>query len=124
MSNIFELKDIYIESDDDTYFYGDNTYQAQYCKETDTYFEPYILNNSNDNEIIKFYRSKKFFAIYKNNNLIKIIKVMTCWSDDYKIINIKDNCAYNYTETSKGQFRAIEKPCNIDYCDFIAENGL
>lgn len=120
---MFEIQDIYIMTDDDTYLYGDNTYQCYYCKETDTFLEPFILNRQR-NRVIKFYRSKNFFAVYRNNILMKIIKLMTCRSEDYKIIYLKDNIAYKYTETVKGRYVAVDKPCNDDYTDFIRKHRL
>ena len=117
-----EIKQIYIDLDDDTYKYGGNTFECQYCKKTDTYLEPYILKK--DNKVIKFYRSNKFFAIYKNDKLTKIIKVMTYWSEDYIIRRIKDGIVYNITQTAKGKFIHLEQPCNIDYTYFIKKHGL
>lgn len=117
-----ETKQIYIDIDDDTYKYGGNTFECQYSKVIDTYLEPFILKK--DNKVIKFYRSNKFFAIYKNDKLIKIIKVMTCWSEDYIILKINDGIAYNITQTAKGRFISLEQPCNIDYSDFIREYDL
>ena len=120
---MFETKEIYIEHDDDTYHYGNNTYESMYSKETDTYFEPYILKR-NRNRVIKFYRSKNLFAIYKNDELVKIVRVMTCWSDDYIVLKLKDGIAYNFTKTVKGRFIAIDKECNDDYTEFIRKNRL
>ena len=114
---------IYIPENDDTYNYGDNTFEVEVCSKTDKCIEPYILRRKNG-RVIKYYKSKHFFAVYKYDELIKIIKVQTCWSDDYILINLKDKIAYSYTQTAKGRYIALNKPCCDDYSDFIKEHGL
>lgn len=120
---MFETREIFIEIDDDTYMYGDNMFECQYSSKTDIYFEPYILKKE-DNEVIKFYRSKKFFAIYKNDKLVQIVKLQTCRSEDYIVVNLNDGIAYSFTQTIKGRFTSVDKACNDDYTEFIRKNRL
>ena len=119
---MFEIKKVYIDFDDDTYLYGNNTYECIYNKEMNIEFEPYFLRKNN--ELIKFYRNKQFFAIYENDELVRIIKVMTCWSEDYKILNLKDGIVYSFTETAKGRIISKDEPCNMNYKNFIKINNL
>lgn len=120
----FEKKTIYIEIDDDTYHYGDNNFECDYCKDTDIYLEPFILRKPEKNKVIKFYRSKKFFAVYKNDKLVKIIQLQTCWSDNYIKTKMNGNIAYSITQTVKAHYEKINEPCNIDFSEFIQKHNL
>ena len=121
--NMNEMRKAYIVADDDTYNYGNNTFEVEFCNKTYKCIEPYILKRKNG-RVIKYYKSKHFFAVYKYDELIKIIKVQTCWSDDYILINLKDKIAYSYTQTAKGRMITTNEPCCDDYSDFIKEHGL
>jgi hypothetical protein len=117
------LVNYYIEADDDTYIYGDNMFQCKYCEETREYKEPFIYKE-NTKKIVKYYRSKCFFVIYEDNEITDIIKVMTCWSDDYVHYKIKNRFAYIYDENYHGRPYERNKECNIDFNDFIMKHNL
>lgn len=111
--------DYFLNSDDYTYIYGDLMFKCEYCKTSNTYIEPFIRKENN--KIIKFYKEKKCFIIYENNELTEIIKVMTCWSDDYIAYKIKDNIAYSYNEVYHGREYKKDELCNIDFNEFISK---
>jgi len=98
-------------------------FQCEYCNETNEYKEPYIYQET-VNKKVKLYRSKCFFVIYEDNELIEIIKLMTCWSDDYQRYKIKNNIAYSYDENYHGRPYQRDKECNIDFNDFIIKHNL
>jgi hypothetical protein len=112
----------YLESDDDTYIYGDRMFKCKFCRETNKYIQPYI-RKEND-KTIKFFRDKRFFAIYENGLLIEIIETMTCWSDDYISYKIRDNIAYERDENYHGRPLKRNEQCNIDLSNFIRSNDL
>lgn len=112
----------FLESDDDTYYYGDDTYECEFCEETNTYIQPFVRKENN--KLIKFYRNKRFFVIYENSKIIEIIYTMTCWSDDFVSYKIKDNVAYEYDKNYHGRPCNRNEPCNIDFSKFIQDNDL
>lgn len=112
----------FLEADDDTYIYGDLMFECEFDEQSNTYIQPFFRQ---DNEtIIKFYRDKRFFGIYKNNSLVEIIKTMTCWSDDVVAYKLKDGVAYEYDEVYHGRLYKKGEICDIDFSDFIRANGL
>lgn len=116
-----QYKTVFIEGDDDTYIYGD----LDYIVETngDIQIEPYIMEEYG--KVIKFYRKKRFFAIYQNNVLTEIINTMTCWSDDYIAYKLRpDGIAYEYDKNYHGRPEKRNTPCNINLNDFIDINNL
>ncbi len=82
-----EFVEVFIESDDDTYIYGDYTYKVKIVD--GVYIEPYMLEL--DNNFIKFYRNEGFFAVYTDNILTDIIFIETCWSGDVIGYKINEN---------------------------------
>ena len=112
----------YLEIDDDTYIYGNKYFKCKYCKETETYIQPYIRKENG--KTIKFFRDKRFFVVYENGLLIEIIATMTCWSDDYIAYKIRDNIAYELDENYHGRPVKRKEQCNIDFSGFIRNNDL
>ena len=112
----------YLAEDDDTYIYGNKVYECDYCSDTKTYLEPFIRKEKN--VLIKFYRDKNFFVIYRNDKIIEIIKTMTCWSDDYVSYKIRDKVAYEYDENYHGRPSKRREPCEVNFTKFICDNNL
>lgn len=116
------METVFIESDDDTYLYGDLEYTVEFID--GHYIEPYIRKEL-CGKIIKFYRSKRFFAIYENDILTEIIHTMTCWSDDIVAYKLNPNgIAYSYDEIYHGRPRKQNYPCNHDLNSFIDKHKL
>jgi hypothetical protein len=112
----------FLYADDDTYIYGDKMFKCKYCYNTNTYIEPYYRKEKN--KLIKFYRKKQFFVIYEDCKITEIIFTMTCWSDDFSSYKLKDNVAYECDKNYHGRPFKRKEPCNIDFTEFIRENGL
>ena len=112
----------FLEADDDTYIFGDKWFNCEYDENTDVHFEPFIRQE--DSKTIKFYRNKKFFAVYENASLVEIIKTMTCWSDDVIAYKLKDGVAYEYDEVYHGRPYKKKEVCNVDFKEFIRNNEL
>jgi hypothetical protein len=117
-----EMIKYFLESDDDTYIYGDKIFKCKYCYKTNSYIQPFIRKEKK--KLIKFYRDKRFFVIYEDSKITEIIQTMTCWSDDYTSYKINDGIAYEYDENYHGHPSKRNEPCNIDFTGFIRENGL
>ena len=117
-----EMENYLLEADDDTYHYGGKMFKCYVCENTNTYIEPFIRKEKK--KLIKFYRKKRFFAVYENTVLTEIIRTMTCWSDDVIVYKIKDNIAYKYDETYHGRPYKKDEACSIDLSNFIRENNL
>lgn len=117
-----EFVEVFIEMDDDTYIYGDNTYTIK--KVDGILIEPYILVK--DNKIIKYFKSENYFAIYNSDSLlIELVFVSTCWSDDFNAYKINEvGIAYEMTKVYHGRMIKKDENCNIDFNDFIAKNNL
>ena len=49
---------------------------------------------------------------------------MTCWSDDYKAYVVDDNIATSFKECYHGRPNPNPTACNIDFTEFIRDNGL
>lgn len=122
LGDIKAMVKYYLEADDDTYIYGNKVYECNYCSDTKKYLEPYIRKEKN--KLIKFYRDKKYFVIYHNDEIIEIIKTMVCWSDDYVSYKIRNKVAYEYDENYHGRALKRNEPCEIDFTNFIGENDL
>lgn len=116
------MENYFLDADDDTYIYGDLMFQSKYCKDTQTYIQPYI--RMDENKIVKFYRSKRFFVVYEDDKIVEIIRTMTCWSDDSIAYKLKDNIAYSYSEIYHGRPHKSNEECSIDFNEFIRTNGL
>ena len=112
----------FLESDDDTYLFGDKMFECQYEEDTNTYIQPFIRQEKS--KTIKFYRDKRFFAVYENASLTEVIKTMTCWSDDVVAYKLKDGVAYEYDEIYHGRPYKKGEVCNVDFSKFISENKL
>lgn len=112
----------FLESDDDTYLFGDKMFECQYEEDTNTYIQPFIRQEKS--KTIKFYRDKRFFAVYENAVLTEIIKTMTCWSDDVIAYKLEDGIAYEYDEIYHGRPRKNGEACCVDFTMFICENKL
>jgi hypothetical protein len=117
------LVNYYLESDDDTYIYGDKMFKCEFCENSNTYLEPFIYKETRT-RVVKLFKSKNLFVIYENNEIVEIIKVMTCWSDDYKRFKIKNNIAYSFDENYHGRPYVRNKVCDCDFNEFIADNNL
>lgn len=102
--------DIFIESDDDTYIYGDRNFKA--IVNDGVVCEPYYLKD--DDKIISFYRSQGFFIVYVNDKIVNVIYTMTCWSDDFAKYTFNNGILLELFETSHG-FRNV----TVSY-----ENGM
>ena len=94
--------DIFIDSDDNTYIYGDRNYKA--IVNDGVVCEPYYLKD--DDKIISFYPSQNLFIVYVNGNIVNIIYTMTCWSDDFAMYTFNDGILLELHETSHG-FRNV-----------------
>jgi len=114
--------DYYLNADDDTYIYGDLMFQCEYDERTNTYIQPFIRKDGD--KIIKFYDDKHLFVVYENAEIVEITMTMSCWSDDYIVYKIKDRKAYKYHENYHGRPSKIDEPCDIDFSEFIRDNGL
>ena len=112
----------FLEIDDDTYIFGNKMFKCEYDEDTNTYIQPFVRREKK--KIIKFYRDKHFFAIYKNASLVEIVKTMTCWSDDVIAYKLKDGVAYEYDEVYHGRPYKMKEVCNVDFKEFIRNNKL
>ena len=110
-----------LDSDDDTYIYGDLEFSAEF--KDGILIEPYV-RIENESRYVKYYKSKNMFIVYENECISEIIFTMTCWSDDYKAYKIKDNIAYSYTEVYHGRVVKQNVECSDDFNQFIVENQL
>jgi len=119
MSSLYE--EFLLDDDEDTYIYGGLKFTAQSIE--GELVEPYI-HMETENKCIKFYRTKRFFVVYVDNSITEIIFTMTCWSDDFKAYKLKDNIAHSFSERYHGIYSTENKLCDIDFTDFITENGL
>jgi len=117
-----EFVEIFIESDDNTYIYGDNMYMIK--KVDNVLIEPYILIT--DNIIVKYFKSEQFFAIYNSDSLlIELVFVSTCWSDDFNAYKINEiGIAYEITKVYHGRMIKKNSQINVDFNEFIAKNNL
>jgi hypothetical protein len=111
----------FLEADDDTYIYGDLMFECEF-DETNEPIQPFIRREGD--KVIKFYRDKRYFVIYENNEIVEIIATMTCWSDDVIIYKIKNNNAYQYDEFYHGRPYKKNEVCNIDFSNIISENNF
>lgn len=117
------MRSFYLEEDDNTYIYGGDLFEAEYNPETDELLEPYIRRASKS-KTIKYFPSKNLFVVYVNQNIREIIFVMTCWSDDFRAYKVVDNISTSYRECYHGRRNKEDKPCDINFSDFIRDNGL
>lgn len=117
------IVEFYLEEDDHTYIYGGRLFKAEFDPETKQMLEPYVRRAS-PTKTIKFYPSKKVFIVYMNNKITELIFVMTCWSDEYTAYMIHDNKAISYTECYHGFPKITPTPCDVDFTDYIRDNGL
>lgn len=113
----------YLENDDYTYIYGGRLFKAEVDATTGEKLEPYIRKASST-KTIRFYPSKRLFVVYMNNIISELIFVMTCWSDDYKAYVVNDNIATSFKECYHGRPNPNPTACNIDFTEFIRDNGL
>jgi prepilin-type processing-associated H-X9-DG protein len=90
--------DVFVESDDNTYLYGDRYFKA--LSVDGVLREPYYLKDND--EIIAFYPSQDLFVVYVNSNIVNVIYTMTCWSDDYAKYSFVDGVLTELFETSHG----------------------
>jgi len=116
------IQEFILEKDDDTYIYGGLKFHAHVNDDGDL-VEPFIHTES-DSKIVKYYSSKNLFVVYVDNRITELIFTMTCWSDDYKAYEIKDNVAYSITEYYHGRCSKHKQSCNFDFTEFITDNNL
>ena len=113
-----ELVEVFIEMDDNTYIYGDNTYQIK--KVDGVLVEPYLLVQ--DDKLIKYFKSNHTFAVYdiKSETLIELIFTMTCWSDDFTAYKVNESgIGYEVTKVYHGRLIEKNKKCNVDLNETI-----
>jgi hypothetical protein len=113
----------YLENDDHTYIYGGRLFTAEVDDSTGEMLEPYIRKAS-PVKTIRYYPSKRLFVVYINNIITELIFVMTCWSDDYKAYVIFNNIATSLKECYHGRPNITPIACNIDFSNYIRDNGL
>ncbi len=101
---------IFVESNDDTYIYGDRYFKALTVDGVEC--EPYYLKN--DDKIIAFYPSEHLFIEYIDANIVSVIYTMTCWSDDFAKYSFNDGVLFELYETCHG-FRNV----TVSYCDGV-----
>lgn len=122
-------KNIFIDSDDSTYSYGDFTYTARLDSQGDP-IEPYILDFSVDSndfspeekerrehqdelEKVWYYPSKRMFVVFYDNQVTEVVHTMTAWSDDYYVYYVEDDKVTHFEESYHGGNRRL----TIDYED-------
>jgi len=107
-----EFVEVFIEMDDNTYIYGDNTFEIEVVN--GEMVEPYLLVH--DNKLVKFYKSQNYFAIYNMDLiLIELIFVSTCWADDFTAYKVNEiGIGYEVTKVYHGRMTEKNKNCNVD----------
>lgn len=107
--------DIFVESDDDTYVYGDRYFKALTVDGVEC--EPYYLKN--DDKIIAFYPSKHLFIEYIDAKIVSIIYTMTCSSDDFAKYSFNDGVLVELYETCHGVRNVTVSYCNGVISDVV-----
>lgn len=107
--------DIFVESDDDTYVYGDRYFKALAIDGVEC--EPYYLKN--DDKIIAFYPSKHLFIEYIDAKIVSIIYTMTCSSDDFAKYSFNDGVLVELYETCHGVRNVTVSYCNGVISDVV-----
>lgn len=90
--------DVFVETDDNTYIYGDRYFKA--LANDGVASEPFFLKDND--EIIAFYPSQNLFIVYIDSNIVNVIYTMTCWSDDYAKYTFNNGVLSELYETSHG----------------------
>lgn len=90
--------DVLVESDDNTYLYGDRYFKA--LSVDGVICEPFFLKDNN--EIVAFYSSKDLFVVYVDGNIVSVIYTMTCWSDDFARYSFVNGVLTELFETCHG----------------------
>ena len=103
--------DVFVESDDNTYLYGDRYFKA--LSVDGKLCEPYYLKDND--EIIAFYPSQDLFVVYVDGNIVNVIYTMTCWSDDFAKYSFVNGVLTELFETCHGS-----RSVTVSFVDGVA----